>query len=286
MLLQCLLLLLLLLLALLMLLVLLCFLQPATASVPPSDGDVLLYFGWLQDMFSEISWELLETHPFYRVPTVQAASPTGKRVTIRSLDLRLALSYPARQRLAITALRMSRAILKKDALTAADLNALLPNVESLCAFAITNMPVTYTRAQAKYALETFGMVFLVLDTLFCATEVLGERAMKQSWWPLVLHRIRDATFSPQMINVHTAQQSINLDIARTLHVALGYYSRGERPPAIMVVGLKKALLCTPGSTTKFATLLWDPWREDDEEWIRSTQSNLGDSQQQSPDPKP
>ena len=286
MLLQCLLLLLLLLLALLMLLVLLCFLQPATASVPPSDGGVLLYFGWLRDMFSGFSPERLATHPFYRVPPVQAASPTEKTVTVRSFNLSIAMSLSTTQRFAVNALKRCGEILKKDALAPSDINELLCNVESLCSFAIRNMPVTYRHGQAKCAIEIMGMIFLVLDTLHCAAEVLGTRAMKQSWWPLVLHRIRDATFVPQKINTHNSRLCNNVDVARTLHAALGYYRRSERPPLTMVVGLKKALLCTPDSTTKFATMQWDPWREDDEEWIRSTQSNLGDSQQQSPDPKP
>ncbi|CDI82884.1 hypothetical protein EAH_00067770, partial [Eimeria acervulina] len=65
---------------------------PATASVPPSDGDALLYFDWIRHMFSGFSAELWVTHPFYRFPAVQETSPTEETATIRSFDLAIAMS--------------------------------------------------------------------------------------------------------------------------------------------------------------------------------------------------
>ena len=235
-------------------------------------------------MFSGVPPELLKTHPFYRVPPVQETSPTEETVTVRSFDLSIAMSLCTTQRFAVNALRRCVEIMKKGTFAPSDLNELLSNVESLCSFAIKNMPVTYRRGQAKCAIETMGMIFLVLDTLYCAAEVLGERSMGHLWWPLILHRIQDARFLAQKINAQSSRYSYNVDLARTLHTALGYYRRRQRPPPMMVVGLKMALLCTPDSTTKFTAEQWGPWREDHEEWISSTQSNLTGSQQQSPNP--
>ena len=279
------LLLLLLLLAPLLLLLLLCFLQPATASVPPSDGDALQDFDWLKEAFSGFSAELLVTHPFYRFPAVQETSPTEETAT-RSFDLRTALSLPTTQRCAVTVLRRCGEILKKDTLAPSDLNELLSNVEALCSFALINMPVTYIHGQAKCALEVMGMIFLVLDTLYCAAEVLGERSMKSVWWPLIVLRIREARFVPQTLSSRLARYPSNVDVARALHAALEHYRRSERPPWPIVLGLKMALLCAPGSTAKFSEEQWDGWRQDHAEWIRSTQSNQGSSQQQNPNIAP
>ena len=189
------------------------------------------------------------------------------------------------QRFAVNALNKCRKILKKDALAPSDLNELLSNAEALCAFAIRNMPVAYKRCQAKCAIEIMGMIFLVLDTLYCAAEVLGERALKHSWWPLVLLHIREARFVPHKLSTQR-QKYNNVDVARTLHAALEYYRRSQRAPMLMVLGLKKALLCTPDSVTKFTAAQWGPWREDDEEWIRSIQTHLSGSEQRTPSPTP
>ena len=279
-------LLLLLLLAPFLLLFLLCFLQPATASVPPSDGDALLYSDWIRHMFSGFSAELLVTHPFYRFPAVQETSPTEETATIRSFDLRMALSLSTTQRCVGTVLRRCGEILKKDTFTPSDLNELLSNVEALCSFALINMRVSYKHRHARCAIDVMGMIFLVLDTLYCAAEVLGERSMKSVWWPLIVLRIREARFVPQTLSSRHARYQGNLDVARTLHAALEHYRRSERPPWPIVLGLKMTLLCTPGSASKFAQPHWSGWRQDHAEWVRSTQSNQGSSQQQNPNIAP
>ena len=127
------------------------------------------------------------------------------------------------KRFAVNALSRCREILTKDPLALPDLNGLLSNVEFLCAFAITNMAETYTHGQAKSAIETMGMIFLVLDTLYCVAEVLGARSVRPLRRPLMLNRIRDVMFSPRKTTAQMSRYSYNVYVARTLYTTLGFY---------------------------------------------------------------
>ncbi|CDJ58079.1 hypothetical protein, conserved [Eimeria maxima] len=106
------------------------------------------------------------------------------------------------------------------------------------------------------------------------TEVLGDKSMKESWWPWMVSHIESASYEPRRDFVTIGKRSRNVDVASTLHVALDFYRRGLRAPLRMVIGLKEALLCEPGASSKFKAERWNPWREDAARWRRSIEPSL------------
>ncbi|CDJ34856.1 LOW QUALITY PROTEIN: uncharacterized protein EMH_0093290 [Eimeria mitis] len=240
--------------------------QLASSTELPTDATVISHFKWLGELFPDIPESILRTHPFYR-------HPQNEHIRIsRSFDARSRLRPPA-QKSPGPALTVCKEILKKLSLSPQDLMQLLKQAERLYGYASQTMALNYRRAQPLYAIETLGAIFLVLDTLYCAAEVLGDYSMKQDWWPSIVHRIEAARFVPKKEHLRCDKSVRNLHIALTLDAALEYYRKGIRPPLLMVIGLKEALFCGPGST-RFKSPQWDPWRQDAAQWRVSIQPIL------------
>ncbi|CDJ52444.1 hypothetical protein EBH_0049750 [Eimeria brunetti] len=164
-----------------------------------------------------------------------------------------------------------REIMKQPSLSREDFEDLLTQAECLCGYATGGMPATSRGGQARQAVETQGLIFIVFDALHCAAEVLGDKSMKQLWWPLIVRHIRDAKFVPKKGLILPEKALRNSVVARRLHVALEYYRRGLRPPMRMVIGLKEALFCELGAGSKFSAAQWNPWRKDAAQWRQSIQ---------------
>ncbi|CDJ46427.1 hypothetical protein EBH_0066090 [Eimeria brunetti] len=238
--------------------------QTASAADLPSDAIIT----WLAGSFSGVPHNILRMHPFYRHPKYQPGLNT------RSFNAPLATSPASARRNPNSELAKCRDIMRKVSLTPQDLEELLIQAERLCAYATTKMPVKYRRGQAGYAIDTLGTIFLVLDTLHCAAEVLGDKSSKQLWWPLVVRHIESAKFVPKKELPTTDRHFRNSKVARALNTALDYYRRGVRPPAVMVIGLKEALLCEPFPYSKFQDQQWNTWRNDAANFRRSIQLTL------------
>ncbi|CDJ35353.1 uncharacterized protein EMH_0096890 [Eimeria mitis] len=162
-------------------------------------------------------------------------------------------------------LEVCREILKKPWLAKEDLDELVTQTERLCG-----------QGYPLYAIETLGTIFIVFDTLYCATEVLGDPSLKDVWLPRLVRRTEGIRFTPKQSFLINDKSTRNAEVARTLSVALEYYRRGSRPPARMVVGLKEALFCEPASS-KFNAEQWDPWRADAEDFRESIESSLAEN---------
>ena len=247
---------------------LVCFLQSTSGMALPSDANVVLHFRWLRDLFPGISDSVLRTHPFYYFPQNQN---TRSR---RSFNTQFAASHARTLMSPNSALGRCREVMKKSSLTTQDLDDLQTQVERLCGYASATMPISYCRGQAIHVIDTLGTIFLVLDTLHCAAEVLGDNIMKHLWWPSITRRMESATLVKKRDFVVPGKCYRNAEIARTLQCALGYYREGMRPPILMVTGLKQALLCEPSLSSKFKAERWDAWRQDAAEWLRSIESGL------------
>ncbi|CDJ52445.1 hypothetical protein EBH_0049760 [Eimeria brunetti] len=221
----------------------------------PTDANVILHFTWLGNVYPGVPESVLRTHPFYRHPHNQPPSKT------RSVDVRFALSYARTRVQANKTLGRCREIMEKLLPSPEDFDDLVCEAERLCGYALGRMPVACPRGLASLAVDTLGNIFLVLDTLHCVAEVLGDHAQKQSWWPLIIRRTESAVFVPKRTPQIAGKRFTNSDVAQTLQVALEYYRRGGRPPTRMVIGLKEALLCEPGTSSKFNGERWNPWRE-------------------------
>ncbi|CDJ34555.1 uncharacterized protein EMH_0020960 [Eimeria mitis] len=221
------------------------------------------FLGWLDQVYPEVSDEVLVTHPFYRYPKDQM------KLSMKEFDPKLASAMRSLSFAPHSVLGECRYLLKKKWLNLKDFEALMAHTERLCAYASGSMQVEIRRNRPMIAVETLGSIFLVLDTLYCLTEVLGSNAKKEVWWPWIVDRIKNVRFTPY-IGSRVRRRSRELDIALSLSYALDYYRQGQRPPLRLVVGLKEAILCAPG-TTKFKSSTWNFWRQDAMEW-RAEQS--------------
>ncbi|CDJ34258.1 uncharacterized protein EMH_0019470 [Eimeria mitis] len=244
--------------------------QSAPVEELPTDATVISHFRWLGDLFPGIPPEVLRTHPFYRHPQRQPPP------TRRSFTEKMVLFYAKFQKLPNPALTECREIMKKSSLTLEDFEELVSQAERLCGYAIESMPVAGRRPHPLCVLEALGTIFLVLDTLYCAAEVLGENSGKQWWWPWIVSRLEHARFE----QTHECSLSIkskrNSEVAHALSMALEYYRRGIRPPMIMVIGLKEALFCEE-RISKFKAILWRAWKEDAEKWRESIKPDVAGS---------
>ncbi|CDJ52128.1 hypothetical protein EBH_0002840 [Eimeria brunetti] len=222
-------------------------------------SNLLDKFVRLQEILGWVSDDVLRTHPFYHHPGMQL------RLSRRTVNLNTVEYYRSKRQKVVLLLSKFRHLLKKTWLTSEEFDVLVGVTERLCGYASGIMLVDST---AKAAIETLGRVFIVMDTLYCAAEVLGQSSRKNAWWPSVRRHLRDTEF------LITASEKIfkattwGSTIISALSVALDYYKMGERPPLRLVVALKLAIFLLP-VPTDFLTIKWDPWRKDAEEWLHS-----------------
>ncbi|CDJ59613.1 hypothetical protein EMWEY_00058260, partial [Eimeria maxima] len=141
--------------------------------------------GWLKKMMMGVSEQLLRTHPFYRLPEVEPLLSGRRFNNLREDEYR-----PKDQKL-IWLLSKCRKLLTKERLTTSELEVLLEKTEQLYRYATGPMP---TYKNTRPAVEILGRVFMVLDTLYCALEVLGNNARRADLWPAVVHHIQNAGY--------------------------------------------------------------------------------------------
>ncbi|CDI73973.1 hypothetical protein, conserved [Eimeria praecox] len=238
--------------------------QPVSASAAPTDRGILPAFRLLEGMFEGIPDIALEGHPFYRLPERQ------KWQYRKAFKLCVAVTFRQVQRNPISTMTHCRQILKKPSLTATDFNMLVDDVERLVGHATGSMQVHGTDTPLK-AVTVLGHMFFVVDLLYCAAEVLGDKSGKHIWWPELIRYIEGARYY-RSTDTHLGEiPSCLNDIACALSAALDYYRQGSRPPARVVVGLKERILRNP-YIKRFQQASWDPWREDSRSWQR--QMNL------------
>ncbi|CDJ52446.1 hypothetical protein EBH_0049770 [Eimeria brunetti] len=242
--------------------------QSASATQLPTDANVISYFGWLGYLYPGVPDSVLKTHPFYRHPERQPP------LSSRSFSVPLAMTFASTQRHPNTVLAQCRELLKKSQLSAQDFEQLLTQAERLCGYAIKRMPVPHKSGKTTHVIDTLGTAILVIDTLHCAAEVLGKYSMKHLWWPLVMRHIEAAKSVPRREFLLPGRRQRNSNVEYVMHVALEYYRRGARPPIRVVIGLKEALLCEPGASSKFRDEQWRPWREDAAHWRQSILPSL------------
>ncbi|CDJ52449.1 hypothetical protein EBH_0049810 [Eimeria brunetti] len=242
--------------------------QSASVTQLPTDANVISHFRWLGHLYPGVPDSVLKTHPFYRYPKTQPAPSTTP------FDLQRVATFADIKIQASNALAVCRGIMGKPLLSQEDFQQLLFHTERLCGYAVSKMPVPYAGRRASDAIENLGIVFLVLDTLHCAAEMLGKFSMKHLWWPKIVRHIEKAGYEAGRDFMMPGKCLRNTKVARTLDTALEYYRQGHRPPVLMVVGLKEALLCEAGGRSKFSSTRWNAWREDAAQWRQSIVPSL------------
>lgn len=211
-------------------------------------------------MYRGISDEVLESHPFYRHPGRQPQMST------KLFRLSIAVTFRQVKQAPISTMAQCREILKNKSLTVEEFEMLVHHVERVFGHATGSMHIGAAQPALK-AVALLGHIFLVVDMLYCAAEVLGENSRKNVWWPEVMHRIEGSRYYLPRMPDFSESPSWITGMACALNTALDYYRRGLRPPARLVVGLKEKLFCDP-AIKKFQIVSWDPWRTDAADWRR------------------
>ncbi|CDJ58080.1 hypothetical protein EMWEY_00013760 [Eimeria maxima] len=212
-----------------------------------------------EEMLRGIPDHVLENHPFYRHPGPQL------RLNWRSFSDAYAACYRTWRQNIVLLLSKCRYLLKKPWLTTEEFGELVCHTERLCGYASGFMHVDVT---GPFAIESLGRAFIVLDTLHCAAEVLGQSARKDEWWPGIVRRIRDAGYIGTFDKRKLGKKPWAYPLVKALRVALDYYMMGKRPPLHLVIGLKFSLFMS-SMPTDFLSSRWDPWRNDATEWLKS-----------------
>ncbi|CDJ49577.1 hypothetical protein EBH_0027260 [Eimeria brunetti] len=201
----------------------------------------------------------LRSHPFFRLPSVSADA------SVRPLQMKKWELLRRRTLSETNALLAIKNILKKQQpLTSNDLLSLMENLELLVEHIIHLKPETVDMLSPKFITEKQSIALLLTDAMYCAAEVLGDKARKGEWWKHAVNAI--PVYRHPKINAATrgaAQR--NLIIGQLLQSALQFYRKGKRPPAQLLVPLKQIILCTPS----LPTLRRGPWARfeaDDDEW--------------------
>ncbi|CDI87735.1 hypothetical protein EPH_0046810 [Eimeria praecox] len=94
------------------------------------------------------------------------------------------------------------------------------------------------------AVEKLAMRFLMLDTVFCTLQLLGE-TVAAGWWKEFTSsmpcEVRDFDSSSFL----TQQRRFNAALARRLSEAMKCFRKGVRPPRSQIIWLKRMLFCSP-----------------------------------------
>lgn len=205
----------------------------------------------------------LMTHPFYRFPLM----PSNTEL-IQQVDW-LSVQPPLN---AFASLLAMRTLFKKDRLTSGQADTLARETTFLLFYARNTMHTAMTSMGVSKALDCVSHVLLVLDALLVASHVLGPRSAVDDWWPLLMQSI---PYSAPRIpsgksTAHVQKVHMFNEVSQLIEK---YYRKGFRPPASVLVPLKRQFLCTH-PTARFKKAGWAPWRKDDEEWLAANPSRL------------
>ncbi|CDI73970.1 hypothetical protein, conserved [Eimeria praecox] len=116
----------------------------------------------------------LQGHPFYRLPAVSETLSDGH------LEFTTVAPVDKIRRKPVFVLQTIRHILLRPSLSRLDLCILLASVERLRTFAVEAMDVSLSGRSPHSFVDVLGTVFLVVDSLYCALQLLGQSPDKHT----------------------------------------------------------------------------------------------------------
>ncbi|OEH80221.1 hypothetical protein cyc_02155 [Cyclospora cayetanensis] len=180
----------------------------------------------------------LSEHPFYWLPV----GTQGGSMRLRYSERR-GLAAIREQFTQVSQLLQSLAsLLKRPSLTGKQTKDMLFLAEKLVAYVTTDMALHHRRWGPAKKAELLGLLFLVVDALYCAAEVLGESSGKQIWWPKLMDVVATAKHNVGQSSLPAQGLSQIEELILLLISALDTYSNNQRPSAEVVVALKRQLL--------------------------------------------
>ncbi|KAL8439024.1 hypothetical protein Efla_002433 [Eimeria flavescens] len=207
-------------------------------------------------------------HPFVRLPVVP------RDAMRRNFDL--SASRYCQHRCQTTAmLAKIRELLAQPALSSPEVDDLMSATEALVRYVIRRVGQRATDVHPSKVVRQLGYFFIVLDSVVCVKQILGDRMNVEKWWgqfaesfPTDFQRWRGNIFrSPE---VKHAGKLMN----RLLGV-MEIYKRGDRPQPKEVLSLKKMLFCSKYTPAAFKESRWDSWRDADKSF-RAAQGESSD----------
>lgn len=205
----------------------------------------------------------LRNHPFYRLPVVTPGI-SDKYFDKAAAD---AISYVRKRPL--HSIVIIKDLLEKRELSKHQFEVIVRETERLYGFAMCKLPLVVPYSQPARVAWILGRVFVLLDTLYCAIQVLGPNAKSAEWWPLLMDRLSPLMHKYIPVCSNRSASCKYIDLCRRLIIALRTYRTGSRPSADVVVGLKRSLFCDIG-IFKQTGVSWERWRKDELSWKYST----------------
>ncbi|CDI82600.1 hypothetical protein EPH_0055020 [Eimeria praecox] len=155
-----------------------------------------------------------------------------------------------------------RALFAKKTLNQQDADLLVNAVELLVATYWLRTKTTRKHATPILIVEALGRNLMVLDSIVCAIQLLGEHMQAHLWWDKFATNF-DINFPlPAPGSRGKELTHFHINLARRLYAAINIYKRGVRPPLLEVIALKTLLFCSPLGQHRLKHPKWDPWRKD------------------------
>lgn len=205
-----------------------------------------------------------ETHSYYRLPRV---NPYGLLVPF---DGKLALQSDKKPKNLAKKLGLLRELFAKDRLELNNIESLMITASSLLSYAAQWKPEDLEGISPARVAEPAACRFLVTDALWNICETIGPNMNKFQWWDQFIAHVR----IPESAVKYPLPPG-NSDwrpFLEKFRNAIELFGRRIRPEARAIVELKRAIFCNPGFHSRFTRRQWDPWREDDEIFRRSSES--------------
>ncbi|CDJ52140.1 hypothetical protein EBH_0002970 [Eimeria brunetti] len=214
--------------------------------------------GELQGPLQQLDFE---SHPYYRIPSI------APDAVIREFEFRNKIPQRRRTRCETRAMLEIKELLKRDVVDTFDLDRIMGHLEKLVIHTIQHGKDDIATMSPKYYVEKLAFALMTIDTIYAASELLGEKAKRSDWWQDVVNALPDYT-GPSAIAASRITARQNVVLSRLLHSALEFYRCGRRPPAAALVPLKQAILCTP-ALPAFRRVPWMNYMGDDYQWQQS-----------------
>ncbi|CDJ47151.1 hypothetical protein EBH_0014890 [Eimeria brunetti] len=198
----------------------------------------------------------LREHPYYRTPALQRGA------VFRPFSLAAARTNVTYLGSVSFALRFLRSLLVRDVVYRTDLDGFVCKMEALAGHLLQshNMPVS--NLFPREAVRLLGIRYLILDTLFVASKVLGQAGHTSSWWQELVSQVpNEVDF--RFTRSFGGQFMANVYLAEDLCTCIEMLKMGIRPSREATIQLKRQLFCERSSPPYFKRRSWDPWRADD-----------------------
>ncbi|CDJ52141.1 hypothetical protein, conserved [Eimeria brunetti] len=197
-------------------------------------------------------------HPFFRIPTVVpgAVARGFKKANLAAVNSK---NFDC-----LRSLLAVKDCLKLPVLNWEELDTLITHAELLVGYALLQMKARVERVKPTVAVERLAFALILVDSLYAASQVWGPQSRRNEWWGRVIHAL-PVYSGPKRKPRYDRATGWRVQLAQSIHTALNVYRRGGRPPAPVLVSLKRDIFCTK-KVPRFRRGRWLQWSIDDAEW--------------------